>query len=44
MALARGLDNGILNPQCQGGYAACSSVLTIPWRRGTVSQGRNAPA
>lgn len=44
MVSSRKLDNGIPKRYWQDRYAACPSVLTIPWRHGTVSQGRSAPA
>lgn len=44
MTLTRGADNGNLNRQSLDWYAACPSVLTIPWRCQTVSHGRRAPA
>ncbi len=37
-------NNGTPHCQSPDWYAACPSVLTIPWRRETVSQGRSAPA
>jgi hypothetical protein len=37
-------DSCIASREWQARYAACPSVLTIPWRRVTVSQGRSVPA
>jgi hypothetical protein len=42
--LARTPHKCIVSREWQARYAACPSVLTIPWRCVTVSQGRSAPA
>ena len=44
MAFAHRSDNGNPHRRSLDWYAACPSVLTIPWRHETVSQGRSAPA
>jgi hypothetical protein len=42
--LTRTPHNCMASHEWQRRYAACPSVLTIPWRPFTVSQGRSAPA
>jgi hypothetical protein len=42
--LTRTPHSRIASREWQDRYAACPSVLTIPWRTVTVSQGRSAPA